>query len=168
MGGLNEKEHRDFWVFRDRSKNVIFGFFGVEKLIKIFVSSSRIIQNFEKIDLQSWNFRAIHRSHVTIFWIFFDANLFVGHQLRVHRGFHNRKVKRSQLRSNLKIRPKNLFSMTHTGLSHENFSIDVLWYNWKLAGVKFYLRSNGVIFTKNDNFSFSWVLAVYSINFLAR
>ena len=23
MGGLNEKEHRDFWVFRDRSKNVI-------------------------------------------------------------------------------------------------------------------------------------------------
>ena len=46
MGGLNEKEHRDFWVFRDRSKNVIFGFFGVEKFIKIFISSSRIFQNF--------------------------------------------------------------------------------------------------------------------------
>ena len=53
MGGLNEKKHRDFLVFRDRSKNDIFGFFGVEKFIKIFVSSSRIIQNFEKIDLEN-------------------------------------------------------------------------------------------------------------------
>ena len=61
MGGLNEKEHRDFWVFRDRS---------------------------EKIGLENWNLRAIHRSHVTIFWTFFDANLFVGHQLRPHRGSH--------------------------------------------------------------------------------
>ena len=52
-GGLNEKEHRDFLVFRDRSKNVIFGFFGVEKFIKIFISSSRNILTFEKIDLQN-------------------------------------------------------------------------------------------------------------------
>ena len=53
LGGLNETEHGDFSRFWDRSKNVIFGFLGVEKLIKIFISSSRIIQNFEKIDLQN-------------------------------------------------------------------------------------------------------------------
>ena len=30
MGGLNEKEHRDFRVFRDRSKNVIlYGFMSI-------------------------------------------------------------------------------------------------------------------------------------------
>ena len=144
MGGLNEMEHGYFWRFWDRSKNVIFGFFGVEKYIKIFVSSSRIIQNFEKIDLQSWNFRQFSRPHVTIFWTFFDVNLFVGHQLRVHRGSQNRKVKRGHLRSNLKFRPKNSFTMTHIGLSHENFSINVIWYDKNIAGVKFHFRSFGV------------------------
>ena len=126
-GDLNEKEHGNFWRFWDRSKNFIFGFLGVEKYIRIFVSSSRIIQNFEKIDLQNWNFRQFSRPHVIIFWTFFDANLFVGHQLRVHRGSQDLKVKRGQLRSNLKFRPKNSFSMTHIGVSHENFSIYVNW-----------------------------------------
>ena len=144
MGGLNEKEHRDFRVFRDRSKNVIFGFFGVEKFIKILISSSRIIQNFEKIDLQNWNFRAIPRSHVTIFWTFFDANLFVGHQLRVHRGSQNSNVKWGHLRSNLKFRPKNSFLMTHIGVSHENFIICVIWWDKNISSVKFHVRSFGV------------------------
>ena len=144
LGGLNEKEHRDFWVFRDRSKNVIFGFFGVEKFIKIFVSRSRNIQNFEKIDLQNWNLREFHRSHVTIFWTFFDANLFVGHQLGPHRGSQNSKVKWGHLRSNLRFWPKNSFSMTHSTISHENIRIYVIRHNKNNRGVKFYLRSLGV------------------------
>ena len=41
-GRLNEKEHGDFRRFWDRLKNVIFGFLGIEKYIRIFVSSSRI------------------------------------------------------------------------------------------------------------------------------
>ena len=38
---------------------IIFGFFGGEKFIKIFISSSKLFQNFEKIDLENWNLRAI-------------------------------------------------------------------------------------------------------------
>ena len=119
-------------------------FFGVEKFIKIFVSSSRIIQNFEKIDLENWNLRAIHRSHVTFFWTFFDANFLVGHQLRPHRGFQNSKVKWGHLRSNLRFWPKNSFSMTHSRMSHENIRRYVIWHNKSNHGVKFHLRSLGV------------------------
>ena len=143
-GGLQEKEHGGSWILWDRSKNVIFGFFGVEKLIKIFISSSRNIKNFEKIDLQNWNLREFHRSHVTIFWTFFDANVFVGHQLRVDRGSQNSKVKWGHLRSNLRFWQKNSVSMTHSTISHENIRIYVILHNNNNRGVKFHLRSLGV------------------------
>ena len=144
MGGLNETEHGNFWRFWDRSKNDISEFFGVEKYIKIFVSSSRIIQNFEKIDLQIWNLRQYSRPHVIIFLTFFDFNLFVGHQLRVHRGSQNQKVKRGHSRSNLKFRPRNSFTLTHIDLSHENFSLSIIWPNKDIPGIKFHLRLFGV------------------------
>ena len=140
MGGLNEKEHRDFWVFRDRSKNVIFGFFGVEKFIKIFISSSRNIQNFEKIDLQNSNLRAMRRAHVTIFWRFFYTNRLIRHVRIGHRDFWRSNVKRGHLRSNLRFWLKNSFTMTHIGLSHQNFSINLIWYDKNIAGVKFHFR----------------------------
>ena len=158
MGGLNEKEHRDFWVFRDRSKNVIFGFFGVEKFIKIFISSSRIFQNFEKIDLQSWNLRQFSRPHVTIFWTFFDVNLFVGHQLRVHRGSQNSKVKWGHLRSNLRFWLENSLTMTHISLSHQNLRKYEFWYYKNIVGVEFYLRSIGV---KWGHFYENWEFQVF-------
>ena len=125
-GGLNEKEHRVFWVFRNRFKNVKFGFFGVEKFIKIFVSAI-----FKSTRDRFFNF-------------FFDVNLFVEHQLRVHWGSQNSEVKRGHLRSNLKFRPKNSFTMTHIDLSHENVSISVIWSNKNNAVIKFYLGSFGV------------------------
>ena len=129
MGGLNEKEHRDFWVFRDRSKNVIFGFFGVEKFIKIFVSRSRNIQNFEKIDLQNWNLRTMHRSHVTIYERFFCTNRLIRYARIGHRDFQRSNLKRGHLRSDLRFWLKNSFTMTHVSLSHKNSSIDVIWPN---------------------------------------
>ena len=144
LGGLNEKEHRDFWVFRDRSKNVIYGFFGVEKFIKIFVSRSRNIQNFEKIDLQNWNLRTMWRTHVTIFKRFFCTNRLLRYAWIGHRDFRRSNVKRGHLRSNLRFRLKNSFTMTHTRLSHKNFSWYVIWCDKNIAGVKFYLRSPGV------------------------
>ena len=144
MGGLNEKEHHDFLMFRNQFKNVIFGFFRVEKLIKIFISSSRIIQNFEKIDLQNWNLRPMRRAHVTIFGRFFCTNRLIRHVRIAHRDFWRSNVKRGHLRSNLRFWLKNSFTMTHLGLSHENFSINVIWYDKNIAGVKFHLRSLGV------------------------
>ena len=144
MGGLNEKEHRDFWVFRDRSKNVIYGFFGVKKFIKIFVSRSRNIQNFEKIDLQNWNLRLMWRTHVTIFKRFFCTNRLLRYARIGHRDFRRSNVKRGHLRSNLRFRLKNSFTMTHTRLSHENFSWYVIWCDKNIADVKFHLRSPGV------------------------
>ena len=107
LGGLNEKEHRDFWVFRDRSKNVIFGFFGVEKFIKIFISSSRNIQNFEKIE-----------THVTIFEKFFapiDSLYMLELRIETFEGQIANGVIRGQLFDfSLKIR----FTITHMSLRH--------------------------------------------------
>ena len=170
MGGLNETEHGDFSRFWDRSKNVIFGFLGVEKLIKIFVSSSRIIQNFEKIDLQNWNLREFSRAHVTVFFTFFTVNIFVWHHSTGQIGSRNLKVKRGHFRSNLKFRPKNSFTMTRIDLSHQNVSIYVIWSDKSIAGVKFHLRLFGVKwghFYENRLFKLVlWLLAAYSINYL--
>ena len=121
MGGLNEKEHHDFLMFRNQFKNVIFGFFGVEKLIKIFISSSRIIQNFEKIDLQNWNLRPMRRAHVTIFGRFFCTNRLIRHVRIAHRDFWRSNVKRGHLRSNLRFWLKNSFAMTRDSHVRKNF-----------------------------------------------
>ena len=72
VGGLKEKEHRDFWVFRDRSKNVIFRFFGVEKFSKIFISSSRCFSKFRENRLEKFKFSRnsqVTRDHFMNFFL---------------------------------------------------------------------------------------------------
>ena len=83
FGGFNEKEQRDFWVFRNRFKNVIFGFFGVEKFIKILISSSRNIRNFEKID--------IIRKFQFCLWIFSKFWMFLELEMKILINFPTQK-----------------------------------------------------------------------------
>ena len=157
-------------MFRDRSKNFIFGFLGVEKFIKIFVSSSRNIQNFEIIDLQNWNLRLMWRTHMTIFERFFCINRLIRYVGIAHRDFQRSNIERGHLRSNLRFWLKNSLTMTHMSLSHINYSIHVIWPNKNINGIKFYFRSFGVKwghYYENRLFQlFCCLLAADLINFL--
>ena len=59
-----------FIGFKYHFKFIIRGFNEKVPWGRLNYSRSKIIQNLEKVDLRNWLFRAIPRSHVTIFGIF--------------------------------------------------------------------------------------------------
>ena len=93
MQGLNEKANRDFLkLSRKNYPNFHFAFQNYSKFRENQLPKLKFSRNSQ-----------ITRDHILNF---FDANFFVGHQLRVDRGSQNSKVRWGHSRLNLRLYTK--------------------------------------------------------------